>query len=307
MQWTGLDWLIEKIGIARLLPRSLRSMKNMLPDLKPHYGQLPEVLEPEGKPRARVALFLGCVADSLYPETNLNTARVLQANGCEVWIPRGQGCCGALHYHAAEEPAARAFATANLNAFRAEEMKKFEAVDAIITNAAGCGAQLKDYAHMMHDTPLAEAAVRFQSKVRDVHEFLIELGPVKPKYPLSIKATYHDACHLRHAQQIFKQPRALLELIPGLELIPLPESELCCGAAGSYNLTQPEMAVRLGDRKAANIIATGAKAMFTGNVGCLMQIARHLKSMGHSIWTAHPIDALWASYSGEMPEELEQL
>jgi glycolate oxidase iron-sulfur subunit len=305
MQWTGLDWLTEKIGLTHLLPKSLQSMKEMLPDLKRHYGQLPEVLEPQGKPRARVALFLGCVADSLYPETNLNTARVLQANGCEVWIPRSQGCCGALHYHAAEEPAARAFASVNLDAFNAAEAEKFQSVDAIITNAAGCGAQLKDYAHMMHDTPQADVAARFQSKVRDVHEFLMELGPVKPTYPLPIKATYHDACHLRHAQQIFKQPRALLEMIPGLELIPLPESELCCGAAGSYNLTQPEMAVRLGDRKAANIIATGAKAMFTGNVGCLMQISRHLKSLGHPMWTAHPIDALWASYSGEMPEELE--
>jgi glycolate dehydrogenase iron-sulfur subunit len=305
MQWTGLDWFMEKAGLARLLPKSLRNMKNMLPDLKPHYGQLPEVLEPEGKRRARVALFLGCVADSLYPETNLNTARVLQANGCEVWIPRNQGCCGALHYHAALEPEARGFASLNCDAFGAIDADRFKDVDAIITNAAGCGAQLKDYAHMMHDTPLADAAARFQSKVRDVHEFLMELGPIKPAHPLPIKATYHDACHLRHAQQIFKQPRALLEMIPGLELVPLPESELCCGAAGSYNLTQPEMAVRLGDRKAANIIATGAKAMFTGNVGCLMQITRHLKSVGHTMWTAHPVDALWASYSGEMPEELQ--
>jgi glycolate oxidase iron-sulfur subunit len=304
MQWTGLDWLTEKTGLTHLLPKSLRSMKNMLPDLKPHYGQLPEVLEPAGKYRARVALFLGCVADSLYPETNLNTARVLQANGCEVWIPRTQGCCGALHYHAAEEPAAREFASANLEAFSAKDAERFRSVDAIITNAAGCGAQLKDYAHMMHDTLEAVVAARFQSKVRDVHEFLMELGPVKPTHPLPIKATYHDACHLRHAQQIFKQPRALLEMIPGLELVPLPESELCCGAAGSYNLTQPEMATRLGDRKAANIIATGAKAMFTGNVGCLMQISRYLKTMGYPIWTAHPVDALWASYSGEIPEEI---
>jgi glycolate oxidase iron-sulfur subunit len=305
MQWTGIDWLAEKVGLARILPKSVRAMKNMLPALKPHYGHLPEVLEPEGKRRARVALFLGCVADSLYPETNLNTARVLQANGCEVWIPRGQGCCGALHYHAALEPEARDFATVNCDAFATSDAERFKEVDAIITNAAGCGAQLKDYAHMMHETPLAEAAARFQSRVRDVHEFLMELGPMKPTHPLPIKATYHDACHLRHAQQIFKQPRALLEMIPALELLPLPESELCCGAAGSYNLTQPEMAVRLGDRKAANVIATGARAMFTGNVGCLMQITRHLKAVGHKIWAAHPIDALWASYSGEMPEELQ--
>jgi glycolate oxidase iron-sulfur subunit len=304
MQWTGADWLLRKTGLEKLLPRSMRSMKEMLPDLKPHYGHLPEVLEPEGKKRARVALFLGCVADSLYPETNLNTARVLQKNGCEVWIPRSQACCGALHYHAAEEEPARAFAAQNCSAFGADDLAKFESVDAIINNAAGCGAQLKDYAHMMANTPQAAAAARFQSKVRDISEFLMELGPVKPQHPLPIRATYHDACHLRHAQQIFKQPRALLDLIPGLELVPLPESELCCGAAGSYNLTQPEMATRLGDRKAANIASTGARAVFIGNVGCLMQITRHLKKADANLWCAHPVDALWASYSGELPAEL---
>lgn len=304
MQWTGLDWLIEKTRLNSLLPRSLRSMKDMLPDLKPHYGQLPEVLEPEGKPRARVALFLGCVADALYPETNLNTARVLQKNGCEVWIPRTQQCCGALHYHAAMEPEARAFAAGNCEAFGAADAERFASLDAIVVNAAGCGFQLKDYAHMMHGTPQADAATRFQSKVRDVSEFLMELGPVKPTHPVPVRATYHDACHLRHAQQIFKQPRQLLEMIPGLELVPLPESELCCGAAGSYNLTQPEMAERLGDRKAENIQATKARAVFTGNVGCLMQITRHMKAVDPSVWCAHPVDALWASYSGELPEAI---
>jgi glycolate oxidase iron-sulfur subunit len=304
LQWTGLDWLSEAAGLMRLLPESLRNMKNMLPPLKPHYGSLPEVLEPEGKPRARVALFLGCVADSLYPETNLNTARVLQKNGCEVWIPRSQGCCGALHYHAAEEGPARAFAAANCEAFGAADAERFKSVDAIITNAAGCGYQLKDYAHLMHGTAEAAAAARLQSKVRDISEFLMELGPVPPTHQVPVRAAYHDACHLRHAQQIFRQPRALLEMIPGLELIPLPESELCCGAAGSYNLTQPEMATRLGDRKAANVIATGAQAMLTGNVGCLMQIARHLKKVRPDIWCAHPVDALWASYSGDLPEEV---
>ncbi len=304
MQWTGLDWLTEKIGLTRLLPRSLRSMKDMLPDLKPHYNFLPEVLEPVGPRRARVALFLGCVADSLYPATNYATAKVLQANGCEVWIPRSQGCCGALHYHAAEEGTAREFAAKSCAAFGATDLEKFADVDAIITNAAGCGAQLKDYAHMMHATPQAEAAARFQAKVRDISEFLMELGPIPPKHEVRVKATYHDACHLRHAQQIFRQPRALLEMIPGLELAPLAESELCCGAAGSYNLTQPEMATKLGDRKAANIAETGARALFTGNVGCLMQITRHLKSIDPKIWCAHPVDALWASYSGELPPEL---
>jgi glycolate oxidase iron-sulfur subunit len=178
-------------------------------------------------------------------------------------------------------------------------------LDAIVTNAAGCGAMLKDYAHLLHGTPVADAGAKFNAKVRDISEFLYDLGPTAPTHPLPITATYHDACHLRHAQQIYKQPRTLLELIPEMKLVPLPESELCCGAAGSYNLTQPEMAERLGDRKADRIKATGAKAVLIGNVGCLMQISRHLKEVAPDVWCAHPIDALWASYSGEIPAELK--
>jgi glycolate oxidase iron-sulfur subunit len=303
-QWTGMDWLMRKSGVLRLLPKSLRTMHSMLPPLSRHYGGLPEVLPAIGPKRARVGLFLGCVADGLFPQTNYATAKVLQANGCEVWIPKAQQCCGALHYHTAQENTARTLAAANCSAFGVDT-PDWKTLDAIITNAAGCGAMLKDYAHMTHGRPGHEAAAAFNAKVKDVSEFLYELGPIKPIHRLPIKATYHDACHLRHAQQIFKQPRALLELIPGLELVPLPESELCCGAAGSYNLTQPEMATRLGDRKAENIRATGAKALFTGNVGCLMQIIRHLKETAPDIWCAHPMDALWASYSGQFPAAVQ--
>ena len=139
---------------------------------------------------------------------------------------------------------------------------------------------------------------KFAHKVKDISEFLIGLGPVKPQHPLKLKATYHDACHLCHGQQIRKQPRQLLEMIPGLQLVPLAESEICCGAAGSYNLTQPEMADRLGRRKAQHILATGADAVFSGNVGCLIQVGRHLRAQNPNVWIAHPIDALWASYGG---------
>ena len=303
MQWSGLDALVRKSGLLRLLPRSLRTMHGMLPTLKRHYGRLPEVLPAVGPKRARVGLFLGCVADGLYPQTNYATAKVLQANGCEVVIPRAQGCCGALHYHAGQEGPARDLAARNCEVF-GMTAAEWDSLDAVVTNAAGCGAMLKDYAHLMHGHPLAEAAERFNAKVKDVSEFLYALGPVKPTHPLKVKATYHDACHLRHAQQIQKPPRALLEMIPGLELVPLAESELCCGAAGSYNLTQPDMAERLGDRKVENIRATGARAVFTGNVGCLMQITRHLRAAAPDVWAAHPVDALWASYSGELPREL---
>lgn len=300
-QWTGLDWLARKSGVMNLMPKSLRTMHGMLPRLKRHYGSLPEVLPAIGPRRARVGLFLGCVADGLFPQTNFATAKVLQANGCEVWIPKAQQCCGALHYHTAQDAEARRLVAANCEAFGANG-PRWDDLDAIVTNAAGCGAMLKEYAHITHGRGGHEAAAAFNRKVKDVSEFLYELGLVKPTHPLRVKATYHDACHLRHAQQVQKQPRALLEMIPGLELVPLPETELCCGAAGSYNLTQPDMAERLGERKAANIRATGAKALFTGNVGCLMQIVRHLRAA--DVWCAHPVDALWASYSGELPREL---
>lgn len=288
MQWAGLDRWLDKAGLLRWLPRQLRQMQEMLPQLKPHHGRLPEVLPAEGKRRARVALFTGCVADGLFPETNVATAKVLQRNGCEVLVPRNQGCCGALHYHSGHEKPAREFAKANCDAFNVEN------IDAVIVNAAGCGSMLKDYGHVLPDS----SGQAFAGKVKDVSEFLIQLGPIKPEHPLKLKATYHDACHLCHAQQIRKPPRQLLEMIPGLELVPLNESEICCGAAGSYNLTQPEMAERLGERKIENILATEAQAVFTGNVGCLLQIARHVRKRNPAMWVAHPIDALWASYQG---------
>jgi glycolate oxidase iron-sulfur subunit len=281
---------MQKLGMFSLMPRSLRQMHAMLPPLKAHYGSLPEVLPAEGPKRARVALFTGCAADAFYPQTNLATARVLQKNGCEVWIPRSQGCCGALHFHGALEEPAKAFARANCRAFLPDGAE----VDAIIVNAAGCGAMLKDYGHLLED----EQAARFAKKVKDISEFLIELGPIKPTHPLKLMAAYHDACHLCHGQQIRKQPRQLLEMIPELQLLPLNESELCCGAAGSYNLTQPEMAERLGERKAKNILDLEADAVFSGNVGCLIQIGRYLRAKKPAIVIAHPIDALWASYGG---------
>ncbi|HEY7428975.1 MAG TPA: (Fe-S)-binding protein [Gemmataceae bacterium] len=297
-QRLGLSGVVRSMG--RLLPPSLRRMQDIVPRLAPHYGRLPELLPAEGRRRARVALFVGCAADAFFPQTTLATARVLQRNGCEVWVPRTQACCGALHYHAGLVEPARQFATTNCAAF-GEQLAQ---VDAIINNAGGCGPVLKEYGHLLEQTPSAEIAPAFAAKVRDISEFLVELGPVAPQHPLKIKATYHDACGLSHAQKIRRPPRQLLEMIPGLELVPLPESEHCCGAAGSYNLTEPEMSEQLGRRKAGNILDTGARAVFTGNVGCLLQIARYLREQHPDFWVAHPVDALWASYSGEVPDKL---
>jgi len=285
MQRLGLDRLL-----ARWLPPRMRQMHALLPALRPQGPAIPELLPAKGKRRARVALFTGCVSDAIFHHVNWATARVLQENGCEVWTPRRQGCCGALHHHSGLEAEATRFAQANARAFAEQQ------VDAIITNVAGCGSTLKDYGQMLHDSPAAPSGQAFATKVKDISEFLVELGPVPPTQPLKLRATYHDACHLCHAQQIRKPPRQLLEMIPGLQMVPLHESELCCGAAGSYNLTQPEMAERLGERKAKNILDARPEAVFTANAGCLLQIAKHLRQSKPGIWVAHPVEALWRSY-----------
>jgi glycolate oxidase iron-sulfur subunit len=289
-QRLGLDRFVEKSGLLDRLRPALRQMVLMLPRLQRHYGRLPEVMPAEGKIRAKVAMFTGCAGDAFFPDTNLATIRVLQKNGCEVWLPRSQVCCGALFYHAAQEDEAKDFAQANLEAFGA----RLQELDAIIVNAAGCGAMLKDYGHLLPES----LAPRFAAKVKDIHEFLVQLGPVPPVHPLPLKAVYHDACHLCHGQQIRQPPRQLLNMIPGLQLLPLAESEVCCGAAGSYSLTQPEMADRLGMRKARHVIDSNVDAVFTGNVGCILQIGRYLRQSRHKTQVAHPIDALWASYCG---------
>jgi len=294
-QALGLRGVID--GMGRLLPRSLRQMQQIVPRLPKSPGKLPEMLPAEGPRRARVALLTGCAADAFFPQATWATAKVLQKNGCEVWTPRSQVCCGALHYHAGLVEGGHRFARGNLDAIE----KQLPHLDAIITNAGGCGPVLKEYGHLLAGTADAGRGEAFAAKVRDVHEFLVDLGPVKPAHPLKMKATYHDACGLSHGQKIRSQPRQLLGLIPELQLVPLAESEHCCGAAGSYNVTQPEMSAQLGRRKALNVLATGAQAVLTGNVGCLLQIDRHLRAEKADLWVAHPVEALWAAYSGERP------
>jgi glycolate oxidase iron-sulfur subunit len=291
LQRMGILDKLEKIGLMKLLPPTLRRMQAMLPTLTGDGRRLPEVLPPIGPKRARIALFLGCVADAMYPETNAATARVLQANGCEVVVPRSQNCCGAIHYHSGSEALAVDLARKNIATFDPDSF------DAIIINAAGCGAMFKDYAHLLPAED-HEAAKKFVAKVKDISEFLIELGPIAPSFSLPMKVTYHDACHLCHGQQIRSQPRKLLSMIPGLELIPLEESELCCGAAGTYNLSQPEMSEKLGHRKMENITATGAAIVTTGNVGCILQIARQIKQAGSQVEVVHPVDLLDRAYRG---------
>jgi glycolate oxidase iron-sulfur subunit len=291
-QALGLDRLLLATGLWRLLPPRLGRLVTMLPPLPRPLPPLPEFLEAKGRRRARVALFTGCVGDALFRQTNWATARVLQENGCDVLVPQNQACCGAIHLHAGSSAPARQFADANVAAFDAAS------VDAIIVNVAGCGSMLKDYGHHWHDGETA-AREAFAAKVRDCSEFLDQLGLVPPAGEIRLTATYHDACHLVHAQKVREQPRNLLKKIPGLKLVELPESELCCGAAGTYNLTEPEMAGRLGKRKLDNIRATGARLVITANAGCLLQIAREARLRGEVLKILHPMEVLDLAYRRE--------
>ena len=328
MQMLKLDVVAEKIGLMKLLPKKLQRMQSLLPRLKPRPKDLPEVLPAIGTQRARVALFTGCVSEAMFAETNRATARVLQQNGCEVIVPKDQACCGAIHYHSGAGDPALEFAETNYNAFNPDD------VDAIIINVAGCGSMLKDYGHIAEEllegvgdpefnfpsatsteegprsgklnsgspTPTRiERLTKFADKVKDVSEFLADLGPIAPEGRIDLRATYHDACHLVHAQGVRDAPRELLSLIPGLELVPLAESDICCGAAGSYNLTEPEMADRLGERKLRNIVDTKADAVIMGNAGCSLQIQSFIRKAKRDIWVAHPMDLLDLSYRNEKP------
>lgn len=291
-QLLRLDKLLLGTGLWKMLPARLGRLLTMLPPLGRTPPPLPQVLPAKGPRRARVALFTGCIGDVMFRHANWATARVLQENGCEVLVPQSQVCCGAIHYHAGSEQPARQLADANLLAFNAS------AVDAVLVNIAGCGSMLKDYGHHWHDAQQTERA-RFAEKVKDVSEFLDELGLIAPPGEIRVTATYHDACHLAHAQKVREQPRHLLKQIPGLKLVELPESELCCGAAGTYNLTEPEMAGRLSRRKLQNILATGARVVITGNAGCLMQIACEARMQGQALKLVHPMELLDLSYRRE--------
>jgi glycolate dehydrogenase iron-sulfur subunit len=290
-QRLGIVRLLQATRLTRLLPAQMQRLVDMLPPPRKNEGPLPEFLPAIGKRRATVALFIGCVGDAMFRHVNWATARVLQQNGCDVHVPPQQVCCGAIHFHAGSSEPARNFADVNREAFPLERF------DAIVNNVAGCGSMLKDYGHHWHDPQQAERSA-WSAKVRDINEFLAELGLVRPEGEVRAIATYHDACHLVHAQKIRDAPRQLLAQIPRLELRDLPETELCCGAAGTYNLTEPEMSARLSRRKLENIRGTKARLCITSNAGCALQIAREAREQGLRLSVAHPMEVLDWSYRG---------
>jgi glycolate oxidase iron-sulfur subunit len=275
-QRSGLRRLLRG-RLTRLAPR-LAAMEALLPEI-PRRRRLPAIVPARGRRRGRAGLLTGCVQRYLYPDVNRDTAELLSRAGWEVVVPRGQGCCGALDLHAGRLGRFRERARAMVGAFPAD-------CDIVVTNSAGCGSAMKEYGHWADDP----AARSFAASVRDASEALAEADI--PLGPLPLAVAYHDPCHLVHGQKIRDEPRRLLARIPGLRLLPLADSELCCGSAGVYNLLEPEVADRLLDMKIARIAETGAQVVASGNPGCLLQIARGVRARGLAVEVAHPVSLL---------------
>lgn len=299
---SGLRSLARRLGILRRLPERLQAMEALLPDysLRAVGRRLPALIPAVGQRRMRVGLVLGCVQRVFFGDVNAATARVLAAEGCEVVIPQDQGCCGALMVHAGQEADALDLARRTIDAFERAQ------VETIVINAAGCGSTLKEYGHLLRDDPqYAERARRFAAMCKDISEVLTELPPRAERKPLKLKIAYHDACHLQHAQRIRSEPRQVLRGIPGIEIVEIPESAICCGSAGIYNLVEPGAARELGDRKVSHLLTTGAQAIVSSNPGCLLQIVSGLERAGRSMPALHMVQLLDASIHGVMPEALQ--
>jgi glycolate oxidase iron-sulfur subunit len=298
-QRSGLETLVRRSGILRVLPASLRRLEPQAPRIARRFSDAliaPHEI-PTTAPRYRVALLTGCIQDLVFPDINRDTADVLLANACAVDTPPVQPCCGSLHAHNGDLDRAATLARRMIDLFPPERY------DAIISNAGGCGSHLRRYGHLLAaDVRYRDRAQLWDRKLRDVQEWLVEIGcraPHEAAFANPTTVTYHESCHLVHGQKISRQPRALLRLLPGITLLELPESSWCCGSAGVYAITQPDQADRLLDRKTANIVGTGAAWVATANPGCHLQIARGLASAGAPINVAHPVSLLARAYRRE--------
>lgn len=299
-QRSGLQSLVRKSGLLKLLPARLSAMEALLPRVPTRlFARLPPAVVAD-KPGRRVGMLSGCVQQVFFQHVNTATARVLAAEGCDVIIPEDQSCCGALMLHSGLDQEAAAKARKLIAAFEGA------GVDSIVINAAGCGSTMKEYGHLLRGDPLwAARAAAFSAKCKDISEILSELPSRTPMHPLPMRIAYHDACHLRHAQGVFEQPRALLGRIPELEVATVAEGDICCGSAGVYNLLHPEPANVLGDRKVKNLLATEAQAVVSANPGCLLQLMNGLRRQGMpAMPTFHMVELMDASMRGLSLEQL---
>jgi len=313
-QRSGLRTLVRASGMLKLAPRRLAAMEALLPEVPrqgPASGEartlpIATVANPEKSPKSAekpvrtVGMLTGCVQQVFFPHVNAATERVLAAEGCNVVIPAGQPCCGALMLHSGLESQAIELAKKMIAAFEAAE------VDTIVINSAGCGSTMKEYGYLLRDDPAWSArAATFSAKCKDVSEILCELSPQARRHPLSLRVAYHDACHLQHAQCVRDQPRSLLAGIPQLDLAEIPESSLCCGSAGIYNLIEPETAGELGARKVQNLLSVHAQAVASANPGCLLQLMYGLRQAGRQTMPSfHLVELLDASIRGVSAESL---
>jgi len=303
-QRSGLQSLVRASGMLRLIPKRLAAMESLLPRVPSNlFHRLAVHTASTSPPRRRVGMLAGCVQQVFFQHVNEATMRVLAAEGCEVIVPASQPCCGALMVHSGLEDQAAELARKMIAAFESTN------VDTIVINAAGCGSTMKEYGHLLRDDPAwAARAATFSAKCKDISEILCDLPAVAPRHPLKLRAAYHDACHLRHAQGIHEQPRKLLAGIPGLEVVEVEEASLCCGSAGVYNLLNPEPASQLGDRKVENLLATKADAVISANPGCLLQLMSGLRRRGlKTMPTFHMVELLDASIRNQQPVEMREL
>ena len=298
-QRLGIRWLVQKSGILKLMGQ-LGKMESFLPKIPPPSLKytIRDVTPAVGETRYRVGFIPGCIMNQVFTDTNLATIRVLTENGCEVVTPRKQTCCGALHLHNGERDFAADLAKQNIDAFENENL------DAIIINSAGCGAALKEYEGLLETDPsYAEKADNFSHKMRDISEFLAEIEMIPPQGEIPLRVTYDEPCHLLHGQRVKTQPRKILQTIPELELIELRESDWCCGSAGIYNITQPELSQEILDRKMEHIADTNADIVATGNPGCLLQIQQGISKCKLDMKAMHPVTLLDYAYRGLSPED----
>jgi glycolate oxidase iron-sulfur subunit len=294
-QRSGIRALVHASGLLNVLPARIAAMDRVLPDLclAALRHRAPERVPAAGASRRRVGLLLGCVQRVFFPHVNDATARVLAAEGCDVEIPAGQGCCGALMLHAGRDADAANAARQTIDAFDRA------GVDCVVINAAGCGSAMKSYGELLRDDPVyADRAHAFAARCVDVSELLAGLEPRAARRPVQLRVAYHPACHLQHAQGVSAQPREILRSIPGVDLREIPESDVCCGSAGIYNLLEPETAASLRDRKVRHVLSTDADVIVSGNPGCLMQLASGLEACGRSMPAMHLVELLDASITG---------
>lgn len=297
-QASGLQRLLRSPGLRRVVPGPVRAFDAIAPTITSR-ADVATFTAATGSRRAVVGMLTGCVQSTFFSGVNAATVRVLSAEGCAVVALKRQGCCGALSAHNGREDEAQRFARALIDVFTDAN------VDVIVVNSAGCGSTMKEYGRLLRDDEAyAAKAAAFAKRTKDIAEFLYELGPVAVRHPLPLQVAYHDACHLSNAQGIRKEPRALLNAVPGLTVTEIPDGNLCCGSAGIYNLLQPDAATQLGDRKAANITSVDPAIVVAANPGCLMQISSALTRAGQSVATAHTIDILDASIRAASIESL---